>query len=79
MGSLCFPGAVMGNSYTLHYQLSWVTSLTSGRSMLGSFIRSWDSSGAHEVYRITAGTLSIGQELCIWSLLFLRQVKLPPS
>ncbi|KGN55281.1 WD repeat-containing protein PCN [Cucumis sativus] len=38
------------------------------------FIRCWNASLGHEIYRITAGLggLGSGPELCVWSLLFLR-------
>ncbi|CAA6667468.1 unnamed protein product [Spirodela intermedia] len=36
------------------------------------FVRCWDASYAHEVYRITVGSLGTGQEICVWSLLYLR-------
>ncbi|XP_022976976.1 U3 small nucleolar RNA-associated protein 4 homolog isoform X1 [Cucurbita maxima] len=38
------------------------------------FIRCWNASLGHEIYRITAGLggLGSGSELCVWSLLFLR-------
>ncbi|XP_078441762.1 WD repeat-containing protein PCN-like [Wolffia australiana] len=44
-------------------------SLFSGSS--DGFIRCWDASQAHEVYRITVGGSGLGKELCVWSLLFL--------
>ncbi|XP_072979529.1 WD repeat-containing protein PCN-like [Typha angustifolia] len=47
-------------------------SIFSGSS--DGFIRCWDATSFHEVYRITAGLggMGNGSELCIWSLLFLR-------
>lgn len=38
------------------------------------FIRCWNASLGHEIYRITAGLggLGSGPELCVWSLLSLR-------